>query len=584
SAPPVGETRMRPTRRVVFFLALVLAGHPPMLQAFPTQDQEKGAISGRVMLEGKPAAGVIVAATPQPSDRTKIVEQMLKPPTPARATTDSDGRYTIENLPFGKYRVGVSSKVLIDANAGEAGLEINVTDNTTVEKVDFSLQRSGVITGRITDSEGRPVIGEQITLKSTAAKGTAAAAALDRMQAVFSAGSDRMFYTDDRGVYRIFGVRPGSYIVSAGRSEDSMYDVFLRRPRRARTFYPGVSDEAAARPVDVAAGAEVSGIDIKLGIADKGFVVSGRVIDAEARTPIADAVVAYTKAAAPKPGDKDDNEDDDELDFSFAGSVTTTNARGEFRFESVPPGNYKAEANSIGTITGTSDYYADPLNFQVQYANVDKLEIKIHRGASISGVVVVENADRPDALEDLVGFMLYGSVTDAQTNASSQAMARVSSDLTFRMSGLKPGKVKIGAVSYGQQKFAVLRVERNGSAVPDGIELQGNEQITGVRVILTPANCVIRGHVTVQGVIQRDSTITVFAASRASFSFATATVDSKGDFVLENLAPGTYEVTAQVGGLAGPPGSSVHQTVTVGTGATVDIALVLDLKAKGKDN
>lgn len=572
---------MRTTRRVAILLALVLAGHLPALQAFPLQDRDTGSIAGRVMLEGKPAVGVTVMATPQASDRSRLVEQMLKPPSPLKATTDSDGGYKIENLSLGKYRVAVASKILIDANAGEGGLEITVSDSTTVEHVDFSLQRSGVITGRVSDSESRPVIAEQITLKPMGAS----AGEREGTPAMFLPVSDRMYYTDDRGVYRIFGIQPGRYIVSAGRSEDSVFDMFLKRPKRARTFYPGVSDESDARPVEVAAGAEVANIDFKLGIADKGFVVSGRVIDAEARTPIADAVVAYTKAAAPKAGERDHADKDDDSDFSFGGSVTTTNARGEFRFESVAPGNYKAEASSITALTGISGFYADPLTFQVQSANVDKLEIKIHRGASISGVVVVENADRPDAAEDLAGFTLFASVTDGQMKESSQSMTRVSSDLSFSLSGLKPGKAKIITIPFGEQRFAVVRVERNGSPVLDGIDIQGNEQIAGVRVIVTPANCVIRGHVALQGEKPRGLTLVVTATSPGNFRGGTAEVDSKGDFVLENLAPGTYEVTVRAGdGPPGSPGPVAKQTVTVNSGATVDITLVLDLRPKGNDD
>jgi len=82
---------------------------------------------------------------------------------------------------------------------------------------------------------------------------------------------------------------------------------------------------------------------------------------------------------------------DDDQSLGSLNGFTMTNARGEFRLESVAPGKFQARANSMGVMEGTTDYYADPVNFEVRAANVENLEIQVHRGASISGVVVVEN-------------------------------------------------------------------------------------------------------------------------------------------------------------------------------------------------
>ena len=572
------------TMRLAILVAIAFAACPRALQAVPAQDRETGAITGRVMLDGKPAQGVTVTATQEPRDPSKAIERILKPAAGPRATTDSDGRYTIDNLPLGKYLVRISSKVLIDTTSGENGLEISITDSSTVDKVDFSLVKTGVITGRITDSEGRPVISEQVVLKSPSSGPSP-----DDVSAIFSMTSDRMYYTDDRGIYRIYGLRPGRYTVSAGRSEDSMFDVLLRRPKRARTYYPGVPDEASAKAVEVTPGSEITGIDIKLGVADKGFVVAGRVLDAEGRGPVGGIVVSYSKAApATAAGSEPSDQDNDHgSDFSLSGAVTTTNARGEFRFESVAPGSYKVEASSVGDLTGANGFFADPVNFQVQYANVDKLEINIHRGASISGTVTLENPNGPDSLDDAAGLLLLASVSDTSMRPVSQAVARVSGDFSFQMSGLKPGKVKIGALPYGPQRFAVLRVEHNGSPVPDGVPVQANEQVAGLRVILTPANCTIRGRVVYQEDSLRRGSSNIFVSIKASTSstfyynpYSNTVADSKGDFVIENLGPGTYDVTAQ----DEARGALVKQTVTVSSGGTAEVTLVLQAKPKGNDN
>src|SRR5437762_9246348 len=184
--------------------------------------------------------------------------------------------------------------------------------------------------------------------------------------AAYSGGGGRMYVTDDRGIYRIYGLAPGQYIVSAGSARNPITSLLAKRPRRVQTFYPGVADEAKSKPVEVLAGAEASGIDIKLGIADKGFTVNGRVLTAEAGAPIANAMVVYNARA---PEGKPDQETGD-VQVSSGGistsknatgaGITTTNAKGEFRLESLLPGKYKLQVESMGALTGASEFYADP--------------------------------------------------------------------------------------------------------------------------------------------------------------------------------------------------------------------------------
>src|SRR4030095_2114329 len=88
----------------------------------------------------------------------------------------------------------------------------------------------------------------------------------------------------------------GRYLVSAGKDPELMSTFLSQRPKKVHTFYPGVTEEARAKPVQVTAGSEASGVDIQFSGADKGFIVSGRVVDSENKTPIANAMVAYSKA------------------------------------------------------------------------------------------------------------------------------------------------------------------------------------------------------------------------------------------------------------------------------------------------
>ncbi|HLF83161.1 MAG TPA: carboxypeptidase-like regulatory domain-containing protein [Blastocatellia bacterium] len=577
---------------VAIILALVSHGYAwsPWLGR---AQKEAGSITGRVRLDGKPAPGITIIATPAPSsDPAKVVEQMFNSSASIKATTDSDGVYRLEGVPAGKYRVAASAPALVSADTRSAG-EITVTEDSVAEGVDFALSLGGVITGKITDSEGRPVIGESVSLKPLDKEEAAMASSL-------AAGfGNRMYATDDRGVYRIFGLRPGRYVVSAGKDSDVMSAFLSQRPKRVQTFFPSVTDETKAKVVQVTAGSEAAGVDIQFGVTDKGFVVSGRVVDSEKNTPIANAMVAYSKgqkALISQGGVVTDiGEDDSSGSSDMPGGFTMTNDKGEFRFASVAPGKYKLEAQSIGAFTGTSasQFYADPVAFEVQSTNVEKLDIKVHRGAVINGVVVIESADTQDSLDRFLQLTLMAMVTDDATKSHSSGTCVVGADGSFRLGGLKPGKVTIRPFSMSARRAGLLRVERNGVEVQEGFQIQPNEEITGIRVILTPATCVISGRVTITGgALQPGARVRALARSVNAdpSEFANvwgnppAEVSPNGSFVIENLTPGSFEVEVFTF-VPGQRSRSVRakQTVIVTRESPAFVDLVLDLSGKVSD-
>ncbi|HXU39503.1 MAG TPA: carboxypeptidase regulatory-like domain-containing protein [Blastocatellia bacterium] len=579
---------------VIVFVAL-LCGIPSAW----AQEKETGAITGRVTLDGKPAKDITVIATLSVTDPSKIAESFLNKAASLKATTDSDGNYRFEDLPPGKYRLAPYAPALVSDSNDSAG-ETTVTGGATTEGMNFSLSAGGVITGKVTDSDGRPVIGEKITLKAVESNPNPAAAvnSVTAMMNTFGAGG-RMYATDDRGIYRIYGLRAGRYLVSAGADSDVFSAIFKMRPKRTQTFYPGVSDQARAKQVQVNAGSEVGAIDIQFSAADKGFVVSGRVIEAQKGAGIGKAMVAYSAVRSapnrtPNKTDDEDSDDDQQQHFGgIPGGITTTNENGEFKFESVAPGSYKLEVEQFGAMTGigTKEFYGDPITFEVRSGNVDKLEVKLHRGASISGVVVAENADGDTGLQGYGRLVLSASVTDAQTRSYSSGTSVIAEDGTFRIGGLKSGKATFRLDSIGEREAALVRIELNGGEIQSGVDIQANEQLTGVRVIVTRANCVIKGHVTVEGGTLppgRPITVRAVRAKRLSTDvsgFESTSVDSKGDFVIENLAPDTYEVEAStsVPSKQGMRTFSTKQTVSTATAQPGYVSLVLDLAGKSSD-
>src|SRR5688572_29963952 len=162
-------------------------------------------ISGRVTIDGKGVAEITVVATTSGSP--------LGHRTVAKTTTDDDGKYQLTGLAAGELTIMPLAKAFVVGATGaykQPGQPITVADGETITKIDFALVRGGVITGRITDAEGRPVIGERVNVGAGDAPDTG------RGRMTMFDGSRNV--TDDRGIYRAYGLAPGNYKVSVGQA------------------------------------------------------------------------------------------------------------------------------------------------------------------------------------------------------------------------------------------------------------------------------------------------------------------------------------------------------------------------------
>jgi len=189
--------------------------------------------------------------------------------------TDADGRYRLTNLLEGHYELRVMLKAYIAEKEQWTGdnylvRSISLDEGEKMNDVDFSLVRGGVITGRVTGDDGRPVISGRVLLQIVYEDG--------RKDPYYGGVSSQMFETDDCGVYRIYGLRAGRYLVSAG-GEGGFDFLGLSGGKHTRTWHPDTDDENQAKIIEVKEGAEVTGVDIRFGLAKKTSEASGRVTD-----------------------------------------------------------------------------------------------------------------------------------------------------------------------------------------------------------------------------------------------------------------------------------------------------------------
>jgi Carboxypeptidase regulatory-like domain len=447
--------------------------------------------------------------------------------------------------------------------------QVNVADGETITKVDFALVRGGVITGRITDSDGRPLIGERVTV---ALKDATEAS----RQMMMLDGSRNQ--TDDRGIYRAYGLGPGIYKVSVGQaSADGGGATFMGMggSQYVKTFYPGVQDEAKATLIEIKEGAEVRSVDITVGKLGSGFAVAGRVIDAESGQPVPNLYVGHASF---------DEATQEMGQMSFTG--VQSDANGKFRLEGLRPGHYAAYTIAVQTDNST---YSEPSRFDVSDGDVTGIEIKVRRGATLSGVAVIENAADLATPVPLQTINLYAYV-EKKGGAPSFSRGQIAADGTFSFVGLAPGRARIGIQGFPAppKGLALVRTEVDGVDQAEGIEILAGAKLSGVRLVFVYGTGSVRGELKVEREVPAETMIQVVIRSAPGdarrFNRVTA-VDNRLHFLVENIPPGTYELVVQaMTGTADKPKTPVEllkQTVTVANGAETKVSLAVELPKKG---
>lgn len=530
-------------------------------QATPKQTVKtpRGSISGRVTIKERGAAGVVV--TLRKSDLMNPFESL------PRATTDQNGTYRIPNVPPGSYEVTPAAPAFVPADAKEqrGGKTVLVGEDDDIENINFALMRGGVITGRVTDADGRPVIQQQVYIYRTDAfeqqpQGPP--------RPVFPANSTQ---TDDRGIYRVFGLMPGRYKVAAGRSDDGFSSmVGPLRSTYKQVFHPDVTDQAKAVVIEVGEASEANNVDIALGRPLQTFAIAGRLVDSERGLPAPNIRLGVQRFTGQR--------------FEIISTVANSSAQGDFILEGLIPGKYGIYLFP----NQNSGMRVEPVTFDVIDQDVSGITVKLIKGASLSGIVTIETEDKA-VLAKFSELQLRAFVSSPGGGAmgtagmASSASSPIAPDGSFQLTGLPGGtaNISLGAMSspFPPKGFNIARIERDG-VVQRGIELKEGEQVTGVRVVLAYGNATLRGVVKLEnGTLAPGARIFVRLTKPGENSniMRPPSVDARGYFLIEGLPAGMYEVHASVGGPGPMPPRPVKREVNIQEGAITDITLTIDM-------
>ncbi len=486
------------TRRMA---ALALLAYPALVAGF----QEKGSIEGRVVNAASGDAVRRVSLT-----LTKVNEKDQR----AVAQTDGEGRFAFTNLDAGAYRLaGERSGFQRQAYGARlnpnVGTLLVVPAGQSLKDVVFRLSPDAVISGQVLDEDGEPMPNLLVSVRRSGYTGG--------KRDWTNAGT---MQTNDRGEYRIAGLRPGRYIILAmnmnlgiglaGVSRGPMTD----KPDTAyaTTYYGNTLELTRAAAIDLKVGDDRRGANIQM-IKTATVRVRGKIVN----PPESGQILLMLARRGAGGGQSTGN-----LGMAQA-------PEGSFELTGVTPGSYILTARSA----------TDPLKpagmmpVEVGDQHIDGLQFRLAPGAEVRGHITV-----PGGKTEGITVALEGA--DSVMGEAPSVGAR--EDGRFTLTGVYPGKY--GLRVRGLPDNAYVRTVKVGGQEVDenAVEFSGAAEL---EIAVSSGGAVAEGVVLgAGGKPAPGATVALVPDSKRESDYASTTADQDGAFSIKGVRPGRYRVLA----------------------------------------
>jgi hypothetical protein len=403
------------------------------------------------------------------------------------ARTDADRRYTVTGLPAGLYTVTARRGGYLQLQYGqlrsfEPGTPLQLEAGDTLTGVDFQLPRGAVITGTVFDQHGQPAVGVRVA----AQRYQFASGRWDMV------GIGRDDSTDDRGVYRLFGLPPGDYYVEASPRLTTSEPT-----RSASTYYPNSADLGSAQRISLRAAQERVGIDVSLAFSNTARV-SGRVVDTSG-LPLASARSVSLVARNPS---------------GLRTRSAPIQPDGSFVIEGVPPGEFTLYTNTPATEGPVQFAMTDLL---MSGSDREQVVLRTTTGATATGTIAVAGGiDVPFLPDDLQLFTMPMGFVGVP---AGRGIGQVKPDWSFEIHGMGNAQlIRLLGLPDGWELDAVLL---NGQDITDQpVHLPAGRATGEFRVVVT--DNATRLHATIVDDAGRpvtDCRVVIFAADETRWAY-----------------------------------------------------------------
>jgi len=513
-------------------VAIAQAGSKENSEAAP-QTRRYGVITGRVVNDaGRPVAGAPILVI---KSGVKITSGMQT------STADDEGNFKVTGLGLGSYMIYANVPGYVIARADSESDYLRPGASVTI-----NLVKGGVITGRVTDSYGEPMVG----VRAQAFKVRELEGGQKYLGELRETNGK---LTDDRGVYRLYGLEPGVYVVGVSNDQSGMYGGG-NPGREAMTWYPS-SPRATAAEITVRGGEEIAGIDIRHR-EDRGHMISGTILGDAAHDPMDEGITIMLTSGA---------------DRQLIGMTWVYGTKG-FAMFGAPDGEYEVVAFKVSR-TQTDLGNSAPRRVVVKGADVSGIELRLAPPASVSGRVKVEAGAAGKSPCEVgaqaratVEEVLLSAAPEDESQTSLLAIAPYFRYLSgamggapdekgeFILRGLAAGRFRIKAdlPDDGWYVRAITQPTPGAGKKPsdasrDGIAVKAGEKLLGVEVVVAEGAASLNGRVVpVKDASRLPARLRVHlipaevSVADDVLRYAETAVGADGGFGFKHIAPGKY--------------------------------------------
>ena len=449
------------------------AGSGPFVPDEPQQTRDTRPAASKPAVGGS-ISGVVLQddGTPRPSRLARVSVRSSAIQGERVTFTTDDGRFVVDWLPPGIYQVYVTKPAYMSMYYGATrpargpGTNVVVDGKKPVTDLKVTLTRGGVVTGTVFDIEGQPAANVRVQMMTVQM--------VDGERVLSNVSFSGSSVTDDRGMYRVYGVRPGTYVMMANPPTSTSGEVRQLSDQEMRAaiaeaatgikaaalpldrpiapgpagalpappaagravgyspvFYPGSVNEQDAGTFVVTAGQETGNINIPISLVPAARL-EGAVIGADGQPMTATPQVTLQRVSS----------------FSTANLSVRTFEGGRFQALGVAPGVYvlsvrynQPTTRPAGTAppSGPSPVFWAREEIFVNGADLQNISLQLRPPITITGTVVFEGGARPkDAQVRLDQFLRPGVMQMSTTS-------RVDADGGFRFANVIPGRYRLGA-------------------------------------------------------------------------------------------------------------------------------------------
>jgi hypothetical protein len=523
---------------------------------------------GMAVLSGS----VVIAGSGEPARKARVTLSGQELRDDRIVATDDRGRFTFPALPAGRYTLSASKPGHVSVTygqrrpgAGRPGTPIQLGDGQKLIVI-LQMPRGCVISGTVLDENGEPTPGTQIrALRYTMQSGQ------HRLQ---QAGSGT---TDDRGIYRIYGLQPGDYLVCAMPRNTGTPAVDLERMQAeitalrqsieavrreqaammmerlaavqaqlatddestagyAPVYYPGTTVAASAASIALGVGEEKLGVDFQLQVVPVARI-EGTVVGPVEPQNVQVTLINTADAVS-----------------GIGNSSTRPGRDSHFALMNVPPGQYTLMARAtVGRGGADQVRLWASADIVVDGRSVSNVVLALQNGVTVSGRIDFQGTSRqaPADPSRIRVTLTPVAATAATRELATAAPGRVDASGRFTIGSVVPGRYRLSASGVGGW-FVESAVIGGQDTLDFPVEIKGGQNITGAAITMTDQQSELSGVVANdRGQAVPDYSIVVYPADERFWGAESRRIRSvrpatDGTFKITNLPPGEYRIAPAI--------------------------------------